>query len=153
VVLHTYNPSTQEAEAGGSRVPGQPRLHNETLSTHRKRRREFWLSLGDTLPGQILEQLRAGCRSALLLTLPPPPFQGPLRPGLHRWKAQLPADRGSSWLIWGWCMTRCSPVCGGHWGLKEPTVWTIHQSAFQTAASQRSFFSTRTNTELRSSTL
>jgi hypothetical protein len=32
VVVHTYNPSNQEAEAGGSRVLGQPELHSETLS-------------------------------------------------------------------------------------------------------------------------
>jgi hypothetical protein len=42
VVAHSFNPSTWEAEAGGSlsskpawstkRVPGQPRLHRETLS-------------------------------------------------------------------------------------------------------------------------
>jgi hypothetical protein len=41
VVAHAFNPSTQEAEAGGFprsetslvyRVPGQPELHRETLS-------------------------------------------------------------------------------------------------------------------------
>jgi hypothetical protein len=42
VVAHTFNPSTREAEAGGSLslrsawslelVPGLPRLHRETLS-------------------------------------------------------------------------------------------------------------------------
>jgi hypothetical protein len=41
VVLHAFNPSTWEAEAGGfltrsawstELVPGQPRLHRETLS-------------------------------------------------------------------------------------------------------------------------
>jgi hypothetical protein len=31
VVGHTYNPSTLEIERRGSGVPGQPRLHNETL--------------------------------------------------------------------------------------------------------------------------
>jgi hypothetical protein len=31
MVVHTYNPSTWEAEAGGSRVQGQPGLHNEIL--------------------------------------------------------------------------------------------------------------------------
>jgi hypothetical protein len=31
VVMHTYKPSTQEAEAGGSRVLGQLGLHIETL--------------------------------------------------------------------------------------------------------------------------
>jgi hypothetical protein len=32
VVVHICNPSTQEAEAGGSSVPGQPGTHRETLS-------------------------------------------------------------------------------------------------------------------------
>jgi hypothetical protein len=32
LVAHTYNPSTQEVEAGGSWVWGQPMLHNKTLS-------------------------------------------------------------------------------------------------------------------------
>jgi hypothetical protein len=32
VVMHTCNSSTQEAEAGGLRVPGQPGLHSETLA-------------------------------------------------------------------------------------------------------------------------
>jgi hypothetical protein len=46
VVMHTFNPSTWEAEAGGSLssrpawstkwVPGQPRLHRETLSQKTK---------------------------------------------------------------------------------------------------------------------
>jgi hypothetical protein len=52
-VVHAFNPSTQEAEAGrflSSRptwstkwVPGQPRLHRETLSqkTTKKREREI----------------------------------------------------------------------------------------------------------------
>jgi hypothetical protein len=31
VVIHAYNPSTQEVDAGGSRVRGQPGLHEETL--------------------------------------------------------------------------------------------------------------------------
>jgi hypothetical protein len=35
VVAHIYNPSTQEADAGGWRIWGQPGLHRETLS-HRK---------------------------------------------------------------------------------------------------------------------
>jgi hypothetical protein len=30
--VQTYNPSTQEAEAGGSQVKGHPRLHSKTLS-------------------------------------------------------------------------------------------------------------------------
>jgi hypothetical protein len=31
VVVHAFNPSTQEAEAGGLQVQGQPGLHSETL--------------------------------------------------------------------------------------------------------------------------
>jgi hypothetical protein len=31
MVVHTYNPSTQEAKAEGSRVLGQPGLHSHIL--------------------------------------------------------------------------------------------------------------------------
>jgi hypothetical protein len=31
-MAHVYNPRTQEAEAGGSRVQGVPELHRKTLS-------------------------------------------------------------------------------------------------------------------------
>ena len=31
VVVHTFDPSTQEAEAGGSLSSGQPGLHRESL--------------------------------------------------------------------------------------------------------------------------
>jgi hypothetical protein len=37
VVAHTCNPSTQEAEAGGSWVPGQSGLHNKTLCQKKKK--------------------------------------------------------------------------------------------------------------------
>jgi hypothetical protein len=30
-MVHACNPSTREAEAGGSQVQGQPRLHSKTL--------------------------------------------------------------------------------------------------------------------------
>jgi hypothetical protein len=36
VVVHSCNLSTQEAEAGGSLVQGQPGLHSETLSLKEK---------------------------------------------------------------------------------------------------------------------
>jgi hypothetical protein len=36
VVVHTYNPSTREAEAGGSQVQDQHGLHSETLSQKAK---------------------------------------------------------------------------------------------------------------------
>jgi hypothetical protein len=58
VVVHAFNPSTQEAEAGGflslrpvwstEWVPGQPRLHRETLSQKKKKKKKqrvmyyFW---------------------------------------------------------------------------------------------------------------
>lgn len=36
-MIHNYNPSIQEAEAGGlPRVPGQPRLQCETLSQNQQ---------------------------------------------------------------------------------------------------------------------
>jgi hypothetical protein len=35
-MVHCYNPNTQEAEAGGSRVLGQLRLYSETLSQKSK---------------------------------------------------------------------------------------------------------------------
>jgi hypothetical protein len=36
MVMQTCNPSTQEAETGGSWVQGQPGLYNETLSQQNK---------------------------------------------------------------------------------------------------------------------
>jgi hypothetical protein len=39
-MMHTYNPRTKEAKAGGSKVPGQPRLQRETLSQKMKGRKE-----------------------------------------------------------------------------------------------------------------
>jgi hypothetical protein len=36
VVVHTYNPSTEEAEVGELRVQGEARLHRETLSQKKK---------------------------------------------------------------------------------------------------------------------
>jgi hypothetical protein len=44
VVIHDCNSSTQESEAGGLRVQGQPRLHSQTL-----------------------KKLRAGCSSVVEL--------------------------------------------------------------------------------------
>jgi hypothetical protein len=50
VVAHAFNPSTWEAEIGGflslrpawstEWVPGQPRLHRETLSQKKKRKKK-----------------------------------------------------------------------------------------------------------------
>jgi hypothetical protein len=36
VVVHASNPSTQEIEAGGSQVLGQPGLHRQTLCQKKK---------------------------------------------------------------------------------------------------------------------
>jgi hypothetical protein len=32
MMVHICNPNTREAEGGESQVPGQPRLHSDTLS-------------------------------------------------------------------------------------------------------------------------
>jgi hypothetical protein len=37
IVAHISNPSTWEAEAGGSQVRGQPRLHSENVSKKKKK--------------------------------------------------------------------------------------------------------------------
>jgi hypothetical protein len=65
MVAHNCNPHTQEAEAGGSRVWGQPGLPTETLSqkTKRKKKRKdlFWFSFSDfssRLAGSIVWGLR-----------------------------------------------------------------------------------------------
>jgi hypothetical protein len=36
IVVHTCNPSTQKAKAGGLQVPGQPGLYGKTLSQKKK---------------------------------------------------------------------------------------------------------------------
>jgi hypothetical protein len=50
-VVHTCNPSTQEAEgAAGLRVQGQPELHSQTLSQKKKKmltELKVYLSLSD----------------------------------------------------------------------------------------------------------
>jgi hypothetical protein len=38
IVVHAYNPSTRETEAGGWKVQGQPGLHNETLSLKKEKK-------------------------------------------------------------------------------------------------------------------
>jgi hypothetical protein len=40
MVIQFYNPSTREAEAGGSRVGYQPGLHSKTYLKERERERE-----------------------------------------------------------------------------------------------------------------
>jgi hypothetical protein len=40
IVVHTYNSSTEETEAGESQIPGQPRLCSKTLSPKKKKERE-----------------------------------------------------------------------------------------------------------------
>jgi hypothetical protein len=36
MVVHTHNPNIKEADTGKSRVQGQPRLHDKTLSQQNK---------------------------------------------------------------------------------------------------------------------
>jgi hypothetical protein len=36
MMVHTYNPSSQEVEAGGWEVGGQPELHSKTLCLKKK---------------------------------------------------------------------------------------------------------------------
>jgi hypothetical protein len=44
MLVHTYNPSTQEVEVGGSKVWDQPGLHSETLSQEKTIPRDiFWI--------------------------------------------------------------------------------------------------------------
>jgi hypothetical protein len=38
MVVHTYNASTEKAEAGRWRVQGQPGLHSQTLSQKKKKK-------------------------------------------------------------------------------------------------------------------
>jgi hypothetical protein len=41
MVAYTYNPSIWEAEAGGSKVPGQPGLYNKTLFQTQKTKKKW----------------------------------------------------------------------------------------------------------------
>jgi hypothetical protein len=40
LVVHAYNPSTQEAETGGLRAQGQPGQHSKILFLKKERERE-----------------------------------------------------------------------------------------------------------------
>jgi hypothetical protein len=40
MMVHTYNPSIREAEAGRSQVGVQPALHSDTLSQKKKKERK-----------------------------------------------------------------------------------------------------------------
>jgi hypothetical protein len=44
VVVHTYKPSTQQAEAGRSKVQGQHGLHSENMSRKEKEKQEITLA-------------------------------------------------------------------------------------------------------------
>jgi hypothetical protein len=44
MVVHTYNPSTREVEAGGSRVPDQPGLPRDFVSKNQVLARHWWLT-------------------------------------------------------------------------------------------------------------
>jgi hypothetical protein len=45
VVVHTYNSSIQQTEAGGSPVEGQPGLHSKTISTTKQNKQSFLANL------------------------------------------------------------------------------------------------------------
>jgi hypothetical protein len=45
VVVHSYNPSTQENEEGGSWVPGQPGLHSNMISDKKKKKKDQKITL------------------------------------------------------------------------------------------------------------
>jgi hypothetical protein len=49
MLVHAYNPSTPDDEAGGSQVPGQPELHTEPVSktTQAKPGQQNHFGLGD----------------------------------------------------------------------------------------------------------
>jgi hypothetical protein len=69
VMAHAFNPSTQEAEAGGflssrpawstERVPGQPELHRETLSWKKKNSISRTYIKVEERAGEMAQQLRA----------------------------------------------------------------------------------------------
>jgi hypothetical protein len=46
LVVHTCNSSSQEVEAEGSRVQGQPVLQSETLSQKKKKKKETEIRIG-----------------------------------------------------------------------------------------------------------
>jgi hypothetical protein len=43
MVVHAFNPSTQEAEAGGLQDPGQPGLHSEILSQNKTNKKFIFI--------------------------------------------------------------------------------------------------------------
>jgi hypothetical protein len=45
MVVHTFNPSTQEAEAGGTQVGGQPGLHRKILSLKKENKTNLWAGI------------------------------------------------------------------------------------------------------------
>jgi hypothetical protein len=55
MVAHTYNPSTQEANAGGASVQVHPELHSETdpSSNKNKKMKLYSHSIGNFVPSQI----------------------------------------------------------------------------------------------------
>jgi hypothetical protein len=73
VVVHTFNSSTQDAEAGGSLnlrpvwttewAPGQPNLHRETLSQNKQTNKKFFNCLRVCLCTACV-QVRGGDRSS-----------------------------------------------------------------------------------------
>jgi hypothetical protein len=45
VVVHAFNPSSQEAKAGGSQVGSQPGLHRKILSLKKENKTDMWASI------------------------------------------------------------------------------------------------------------
>jgi hypothetical protein len=60
MVVQAYNPSTQKVEARGPPVPGQPGLHNKTLSQKENKARE---GRGEPVPvrGRLLTHAITFC--------------------------------------------------------------------------------------------
>jgi hypothetical protein len=67
IVMQTYNFSTQEAEAGGSWVPGQPGLHSPILI--QKTPKPSKQKLNVHLPGRLEQWCQALCQSWEILDL------------------------------------------------------------------------------------
>jgi hypothetical protein len=68
IVVHTYNPSTQEAEVGGSPVPGQPGLHRQqdTVTENTTRTESRRSSKGVRAGWLRIDSIKNGVRRAAL---------------------------------------------------------------------------------------
>jgi hypothetical protein len=57
MVVHTGNPSTQDAEAGRSQVQDQSGLHSETLSHETKQNKNAVMALKCLVTADVLQSL------------------------------------------------------------------------------------------------